>query len=66
MTCVKIWCFNDAPIEYQKLSQRCGDGCWVIFVPEQFDDWYLIDRILQGECEEYGVNFGTIFISDRN
>lgn len=33
---IKIWKFEDAPIEYQKLSDNGGDEDWLAYIPKSF------------------------------
>lgn len=50
---IVIWQFEDAPKQYQSLSQNGGDEDWIAFLPESF----LRERMVPAFLEE-GSSFG--------
>ena len=64
---ILIWRFEDAPEEFQKLSQFCGDETWIAFVPDSLSDEYigwLTDGASFAPCsiEEFKIKDGIIKI----
>jgi hypothetical protein len=62
---IKIWEFDNAPIEYQQLSENGGDEDWVALVVGYGDQTPLvIEQISSGlfSLDRYVVEAGTIYI----
>ncbi len=38
---IRIWKFEDAPLELQNLSESSGDENWVAVIPPNFKDDYI-------------------------
>lgn len=56
---ILIWKFEDAPKEYQELSENGGDEDWIAFVPKYLEDEYI--GFLDG-----GTPFGCCRIWEHN
>jgi hypothetical protein len=63
---ILIWNFEDAPKEYQSLSNNGGDEDWIAFIPESMKDEYIgwMDGGSFGCCcvDEHEVEGGIIRI----
>jgi len=57
-TFIKVWRFDDAPEEYQDLSNNGGDEDWIAFVPDWLSDEYI------GWLEE-GSSFGCYKVKEH-
>jgi hypothetical protein len=55
---ILVWRFEDAPKEYQELSDHGGDEDWVAFVPEYMKDYWI------GWLES-GSYFGCASVSEH-
>jgi len=67
---IKIWKFEDAPMEYQKLSTNGGDEDWIAFIPKELAGEYIGFLEVGNEfavCnkEEYRVDGGIIIIGSH-
>jgi hypothetical protein len=62
---IKIWEFDDAPIEYQQLSENGGDEGWVALVIGYGDETPLVvEQISSGlfSVDRYSVSEGIVYI----
>jgi hypothetical protein len=64
-----VWRFEDAPLEYQRLSEEGGDEDWIVFIPDSLPgNLYIswLDRICSyGEPPYYKVEGGGIYIGSH-
>jgi len=70
---IKIWEFNDAPIEFQNTSKNGGDEDWLALIPPNYEKTYIpflesdsfgccgIDEypIIKGKYKNYKILIGS-------
>lgn len=65
---IQVWRFDDAPSEYQKLSQNGGDEDFVVFVPSEYGDFWAPWIDATDACrdpEVHEVKGGKIYIGSH-
>lgn len=67
---VHLWLFEEAPQEYQDLSENGGDEDWVMFVPERLESHPLVISMSEKidvsySPEEHEVEGGWVFIGSH-
>jgi len=60
---IKIWRFEDAPKEYQDLSEHGGDEDYIAYIPKDLDDsfWWIEDK-LANSVDRYEFDTYIIYI----
>ncbi len=63
---IRVWTFEEAPVEYKRLSGHAGDEDWVAFVPDSYNytpEW-LEGNTPFGVCDvyQYKVEGGKVYI----
>lgn len=61
---IKVWPFHLAPQEYQDLSKHGGDEDWLVFWPEELEDYAAIWLDYIGICSttDHAVEGGKVYI----